>query len=258
MVPRSLGIAAVLLAASHAAGQTVTVRFTNNQPAGGFSTSPLWFGVHNGLFDFFNSGSAASAATEAMAELGSGAGLTEALGNDGFAGTVATDPEHPQFTPGETGTATINILNPTVNRWFSFASMIVPSNDFFVGNDDAQAYEIFDAAGNFRGPLTIQIFGRDGWEAHTEVNDVNVGPAFLVGRDAAGGVPETGVIQPLFSVPGNEAYILSIVGMQTPVYTVTHALAAGDLLGTIVITPAPSSAAAMALAAMLAGRRRRR
>jgi hypothetical protein len=260
MHARCLAVAA-FIAASHAAAQPqeIMVRFTNNQPAGGWSTAPLWFGVHNGLFDHFNAGSPATVSTEALAELGVGAGLSEQVGNDGFSGVVATDPVHPQFTPGETATSSLMILNPGINRWFSFAAMIVPSNDFFFGNDNPVAHPIFDASGVFSGPLTIQIFGNNVWDAQTETEDVNVGPAFLVGRDAAGGFPENGTIQPLFGQPANMTYLQSIVGMQTPVYTVSDVLTGAELLGTIEITlvPAPASLVLFAMGAALAGRRRR-
>jgi hypothetical protein len=107
-------------------------------------------------------------------------------------------------------------------------------------------------------PVTIQIFGNNVWNAQTETEDVNVGPAFLVGRDAAGGFPENGTIQPLFGQPANVTYLQSIVGMQTPVYTVSDVLTGAELLGTIEITliPAPASVALLALGAVFAGRRR--
>jgi len=261
MEARRLIVPALTLAsfacASLAGTQTITVHFTNNQPNGGFSTSPVWFAAHNGTFDFFTPGVAASPALEAMAELGVGAGLTSELGASGVAETIATDVVHPQFTPGETASMTLDVPNTSMNRWFSFASMIVPSNDFFIGNDNPLAHPIFDAAGNFIGPVTIQIFGSNAWEGTTEVNDINLGIAFLVGRDAVGGTPEAGPVRSVFSVPANTAYIQSIVGQQTPVYTVTDALMPGDLLATIVVTPAPGGAALLGLAAVFATRRRR-
>jgi hypothetical protein len=260
MLARLIAVAAPLALTAAASAQTqVQVRFTNNQPSGGWSTAPVWFGVHNGLFDYFNSGSPATVATEALAELGTGAGLSEHLGNDGFAGVVATDPEHPQFIPGESATSVLTILQPNLHRWFSFASMIVPSNDFFFGNDNPLAHPIFDANGNFTGPVTIQIFGSNVWDAGTEQENVNVGPAFLVGLDAAGGFAENGVIHPLFSQPENTAFIAAVVGQQTPLYTVTDALTGAELLGTVEITlvPAPGAAALAAFGLAVAFRRRR-
>jgi hypothetical protein len=254
---RQLAALVSLAAVSDAGAQQITVEFTNEQPAGGFSTSPMWFGVHNGSFDFFNAGAAANMATEQMAELGMGDGLTAALGSAGVAGMVMTDPPVPQFTPGESGSTTMTIANAATNRWFSFASMVVPSNDFFIGNDNPIAYELFDSSGAFRGPLTIQVFGMDAWEAGTEVNDINNGIAFLVGRDPAEGTPEGGTVRSLFSVPGNAEYLGSIVGMDTPAYTVTDVLTGGELLATIRVVPGPGSAAAIFILA-LARRRSRR
>jgi hypothetical protein len=247
----SLGVTATLAAASVASGQSLTVRFTNNQPAGGFSTSPVWIGMHNGTFDYFNAGGSASAATEALAELGNGAGLTTALGASGVAGMITTDVANPQFTPGETSTTIINVPNPATQRWFSFASMVVPSNDFFIGNDNPLAHQVFDSAGQFLGPLTIQIFGMNTWHAGTEVNDVNLGIAFLVGRDPAAGTPEALTIQPVFSQATNTSYLNSIVGMQTPVYTVSDVLTSGELLATIQIIPTPTTGWLMLIGAGL-------
>ena len=36
-------------------------------------------------------------------------------------------------------------------------------------------------SGNFLGPLTIQIFGLNVWDAGTEVNNIAFGAAFIAG-----------------------------------------------------------------------------
>jgi hypothetical protein len=253
MLPRSicLALTAALCAAPAALAQsTIHISVTNNQPTGGFATSPWWFGVHNGSFDFFNTGAPVSMPTETLAELGNGGGLTAALGSNGVAGVAMTDVLHPQVKPGETATTDVLVSNPSLMRYLTYAAMIVPSNDYFVGNDNPLQYPIFSATGQFVGPLTIQVFGSNGWDAGSEVDDVNVGPAFLVGRDIVGGVAENGVVHGLFSDPANSAYIAMVVGMQTPEYTVTHGLTAADLLCTVQITAVPAPGAG---AVVLAG-----
>jgi hypothetical protein len=248
------------LGALSAAGQDVRVTFTNNQPAGGFSTSPLWFSFHDASFDFFDAGSTASAATETLAELGNGAGLSAQLGAHGTPGVLTSGGALPEFTPGNSASTTTTVASASTFRWFSFAAMVVPSNDFFVGNDDATAFQIFDAAGNFMGPLTIQVFAQDAWESQTEVNNKDLGIAFLVGRDPAAGDQETGGVRPLFSAGGNPLFLQSIIGEDTPAYTVTSAPVTGQLLGTIHIglVPSPGPGAVFGVALLGAGLRRRR
>src|SRR5262249_21903947 len=85
----------------------LSVTFTNNQPPGGFSTSPVWMAVHNGQFDMFNPGSAASSGLESLAELGLGAGLTTSLDALGTASTLNGPGPLPQFTPGQSASTTV-------------------------------------------------------------------------------------------------------------------------------------------------------
>ncbi len=248
-------VAALPLAA---AAQNVTVNVTNNQPAGGFTFSPVWFGFHDGTFDAFDAGAAASSSVEAVAELGDGSGLTSDLGGAGVSGTVMSPNAPPPFIPGESGSATMNVGDSTVNRYFSFGSMLVPSNDFFLGNDDPMAYEVFDAGGNFNGPLTIQVFARDAWDAGTEENDLSDGPAFIVGQNAGDGSAEGGVVLSLFNVPGVDTYLNDIVGMETPIGDLTDGLTPDELVATIEITPEPASLALLGMGGLSLLRRRRR
>lgn len=70
--------------------------------------------------------------------------------------------------PGETASASLSV--DAANRYFSFASMVIPSNDAFIGNGDPTAYEIYDAGGNFAGPLEFFVVGDDVRDAGTEDN----------------------------------------------------------------------------------------
>ena len=49
-------------------------------------------------------------------------------------GTVVGMPPGP-LLPGATA-STIFTVDPSINRFFTFGSMVVPSNDYFIGNDD--------------------------------------------------------------------------------------------------------------------------
>lgn len=254
-----LTVAAVLSPLS-AVAETVTVEVTNNQPMGGFTFSPPWVAFHDGTFDAFDAGAMASPGIETVAEVANPATLAAefaASGASGVDGVVMSPDAPPPFIPGESGSLMIDIGDASVNRFFSFASMLVPSNDFLLGNDDPTAYEVFDAAGNFNGPLTIQIYSDDAWDAGTEVNDIANGAAFIVGQDATLGATEGGVVTPLFDVAGVDGYLASIVWQNTPIGELTDGLVPGELVATFSIVPEPSALALTTVGAALLALRRR-
>ena len=78
-----------------------------------------------------------------------------AAGARGFRRFAASDPGATIGTigaplmPGMSRSMTFTVDTAT-NRFFSFASMVVPSNDFFIGNDGAQRYQLFDDQGNLQ------------------------------------------------------------------------------------------------------------
>ena len=47
-----------------------------------------------------------------------------------------------------------DVSNPTVDQYLSYAGMVVPSNDFFMGN--ATPLRIFNSNGSLVGPITIE------------------------------------------------------------------------------------------------------
>ncbi len=256
----TVALVTLTLAAS-ASAENVLVTVENNQPMGGFSFTPLWHGFHDGSFDAFDAGSAASAGLELIAELGDPSALDgefAAAVPSGVSSVLFSPSGPPPFTPGQVNSALLNVGDATVNRYFSFAAMVIPSNDLFIGNDDPMGYEVFDAGGNFNGPLTIEVYGRDVWDAGTEVNDASDGPAFVVGQDGTLGTAEGGVVHAFFGSPGAADYLNSLNGIETPAYTVTDLLTEGELLATITITPEPTSFTGLALMGLLATRLRRR
>ncbi|WP_321392960.1 spondin domain-containing protein [Emcibacter sp.] len=166
---------------------TVNFEITNLTPAGGLYFSPLWVAFHDGNFDTFNNGEAASTSIEAIAERGDSTGLRAdfaAGANMGAFDTVLTSPGGfpgaPIFDPGETVSAMFD-LDAITSSFFSFAAMAVPSNDAFIANADA--ISLFDAEGNFVG-VELTIFSNQIWDSGTEVND-GFGAAFttLGGED---------------------------------------------------------------------------
>ena len=247
---------------SVSAQQDLNIQIQNNQTDGGFFLTPLWFGIHNGSFDFFdgNNTGSASAGLELIAEEGDASLLSAEfatavptgqqgviLSPGGFSGAPVID-------PGEIAMTTVTVADTMSNRFFSFASMVIPSNDAFIGNAGAMDYELFDAMGNFNGPITIEIFGSSIFDAGTEVNDPFGGAAF----SANGGTSST---ENLFVRV--HSGLSDFVGTFTVAGTeITSDIGSGELLATISIgaaVPEPGSMSLLGIAAgYMAIRRRRR
>jgi PEP-CTERM motif len=168
-LPSALCAAALLTlsAAAQAATVDVTVTVQNLAPTNSVSFAPLHVGFNNGSFDAFNLGGVATAPIISVAEGGAGGAWQMAFG--------AADPGATRGTvagllqPGETRSLTLRV-DTALNPFFTFASMVVPSNDFFIGNDDPTEYRLFDAAGNL-SIATINIRANEIWDAGSEVFD---------------------------------------------------------------------------------------
>jgi len=257
----------VLAAEQRASAQAVgdiRVEVTNEGNSDFFLT-PVWFGFHEGSFDLFNVDEAASSALEIIAELGNTTPLADAFtAAPGIPGdlqgvVVGTDVGPPPIDPGETGVGYVTPINPSSYQYFSFASMVIPTNDTFIGNGDPLAYRVFDDDDNLiGGTFTIQILGNQIYDAGTEVNDAapSGGPAFVDGVDATLGADENGVVTLVndFSV---------FAGLMTPTgATISDVtIGAGELLATITISivPEPTSVALAGLGVVgLCGMMRRR
>lgn len=179
--------------------QQLTISVESIAPQNGTTIAPFWFGFHNGGFDTFDQGRSASAGLESLAEDGATAVISQEFTQAGF-GTVQgtlTGSLGGDFAFRETvrTTITLNGSDPT-NRYFSYAQMVVPSNDFFIGNDDERAIQIFDRRGNFLG-LDLSVDGRSILDAGTEVNDeIPANTAFFGQQVPDTGVTENGLIRP--------------------------------------------------------------
>jgi len=171
---------AVMATAAQAA--TLEVSITNESTTDGLFLTPVLSIFHDGSFDAFDEGSAASAGVEAIAEGGQVGTVLQAATDAGANAGVLANPAGfagaPLIDPGETATLLFDV-NPD-DRYFSFLSMVIPSNDLFIGNDNPMAYEVFDAAGLFTNLGTINVYGGDVWDGGTEAND-NQGAAFNPG-----------------------------------------------------------------------------
>ncbi len=231
-----LSAAAILLSVgmvNAASAATLRISITNTQEASGVYLTPLFTALHDGSFDSFNSGSAASASVENLAEEGDPSGLVADANAAGASGGVIFGfdgfPGAPVIDPGETATLTLE-ADPTSQRFLSFMSMVIPSNDIFIGNDNPMAYEVFDIAGRFTGLGPIDIYSDDAWDAGTELND-----GFGAPFNTAGGVATDvgGVITPASDR-------LFFLNDQETVAGTTISLASGrNLLATIEVSQVP-------------------
>ena len=206
---------------------TVTVR--NTAPANSLSFAPLRLGFHNGTFDAFDAGRAATAPIISVAEGGAG--------TDWFPAFRAAEPAAVlgsvggALLPGRTASQTF-VVDPAVNAFFTFATMVIPSNDLFLGNDSPSRFRLFDAAGNLTLDR-IDQFGRDVWDAGSEVADP-LNAAFLADGNNDLRTPQNGVVRldlsELASYQGRETrggYTFDArgVGADTGVYEIRFAAA---------------------------------
>lgn len=205
----------VVLCASTALGANVRVTIQNLSPDDGVALTPFFVAAHDGTFDTFDANSAAGAGIENVAELGDttqivadinsaqpAAVATTAVANVGGFGPGI-------YVPGASGFIDLT-LDPSGHRFFSFASMVIPSSDSFLGNDAPDAYELFNEMGDFVAG-DIFLLGEDIWDAGTETNQV-LGAAYIVGQDAMLGAPEGGVVQ-LATLPGQ---LSTYIGQSVP------------------------------------------
>lgn len=185
----ALSIGCLTATASSAA--LITVIVESLAPPDGNLLTPMWVGFHNGGFDLYDIGASATPGLERIAEDGNTAPLSgEFLGSG--AGTIdgVVAPGGP-FVPGSSAMMNFNIdgSQPS-SRYFSYASMVIPSNDAFIGNGDPIAHQIFDGAGNFLGADFI-VLGTAVRDAGTEVNDEIPANTAALGQ----AVPDTGVVE---------------------------------------------------------------
>lgn len=193
-------VAAVLVllsAMSSSVNATVLrVTITNNSPTNGQTLTPLYVAFHGMNFDAFDAGSSASLGIELLAELGqTGTVASERLAVEpNSVGGVIAAPQGfagaPLIEPGETAYLEF-MVNPLEHTFLTFLSMILPSNDTFIGSDDP--IQVFIAAGGFLGRQVINVTGNNIYDAGTELLDVNASP-FTPGGNGGAGVDENGVV----------------------------------------------------------------
>jgi len=171
--------------------RNVTVTVTNLAAPRSVSFAATHLGFHQGTFDAFNNGQAATAGIISVAEPGTGAQWQ--------ADFAAADPTSTRgsiaggaLLPGSTPRSRSFLVDAGLNRFFTFAAMVVPSNDFFIGNDNPMQYRMFDEMGNLL-INSISQRGRQIWDAGSEAFDP-LNAAFVAGGISANRTPQNGVV----------------------------------------------------------------
>ncbi len=177
--------------------QKLSISVENIAPQNGSSLAPVWFGFHNGQFKTIEVGKKASAGLEQLAEDGDPDGVIReftAAGKGTVQGALLGSLGGP-FAPNDRIQTTVSI-DPRAagSRYFSYASMILPSNDKFLANADPKDVEIFNGKGRFLGAEFI-VNATDAWDAGTEVNDeIPANTAFFGQTTPNTGTAENGVV----------------------------------------------------------------
>lgn len=62
-------------------------------------------------------------------------------------------------------------VRPDEHRYFSYLAAVRPSDDAFVGNEEPRQVQLFDEQGRFKGPVSIELFGSQVFDAGLCEND---------------------------------------------------------------------------------------
>ncbi len=133
----------------------IRITIENIGPANGVAITPVWVGLHDGSFDSYDGGSPAAPFLESLAEDGDNTLISAEFNTvvDGRVdATIGSPTGPPPLSAGESASIVLsNVAIDGSNRYFSYASMILPSNDFFVANGNPMQHDLmslYDGAGS--------------------------------------------------------------------------------------------------------------
>lgn len=170
---KKLAIAALVASSfctAQVSAQDLTVTITNL--TNGMTFTPALVAAHSASGNLFDIGSPASANLQAMAEGGSLTGLQSDLDAISATHTAAAG----FLMAGGNVSLTLNTGSATANTKLSVVSMILPTNDAFIGLD---AINIPSAAGTYH-------YDVNAYDAGTETNDEQITGG---GAPGAAGIP---------------------------------------------------------------------
>ncbi len=239
----------VVSVAAHAQLRTVTVTITNRAAANSISFADTHLGFHRGVFDAFDIGTASAPGIISVAEGG--------VGGQWQTDFAAADPTATRgiigmpLLPGQSRSQSF-IVNAGLNRFFTFAAMVIPSNDFFIGNDNPLQYRLFDDAGNLLINRISQRYNQI-WDGGSEAFSI-ANAAFLVNGNNDLRTPQNGVVRfnfdELFGFDGQTTaagYVFT--SGRTPereIYTI-------DFTSSVNVVPEPSTVILMASGLLMLG-----
>ena len=177
--------------------ETVYISIENLSSESGTFLTPTWIGIHDGRFDLFDRYRPASIGLERLAEDGNADVLSQEFNYQAGIDRMIVGSEETEtvLDPGEKAEISIDLNTDNTNhQYLSFASMLIPSNDLFIANEDSRSIDLFDANGNLNSGEYI-IYGDRLWDAGTEVNDeLEANTAFAGQQQANTGTAENGTV----------------------------------------------------------------
>ncbi len=246
----------VAFGCSVATAQTsIRVTVTTTGPVG---LAPALAAFHDGSYDIFDTGGTATAGLEALAEVGD---LSTILGEAATAGAnAAAIVDGGPFVPGG-GTASAIFSVDAADTSFSFAAMVLPSSDWFIGN--GTAVDISSLIGASVGTTLPTITLSTAYDAGTEEEDFAFAPGGgLVGitttSSPGGGVSTS---DPISVVSGPDPFA-SFDNIEPASFDTSTIDFTGGSIATVTLEVVPEPTSLVMLSLSLVGlcstRRRRR
>lgn len=226
-----------LSSSSFAQDVDVVVVVENISPDGGVAITPVWGGFHSGSFDSYNGGLVALEGVERVAEDGDTSVVTAQFndfdparggytyvdnsGSEAASRLVRTGDQSDAnrrdatigsapLLPGQSAMAMYELTNDGSNDYFSYLSMVLPTNDFFLANGNPLAHDVSGILAN-GGEMSFLIGTPNGGvnDAGTEREDFrfSAGNGLFANRNLPAGQsgPNTGrdVELPIANVTGD-------------------------------------------------------
>ena len=285
----------ICIAAQHlSAAVNVKVTVTNNSPENGVAITPLWVGFHDGSFDSYNGGLTSEIGLERIAEDGnasvvssdflggytyiddssgtavSGRVLSSQAGSARVDGVIGSPTGPPPIQPGESASSNFTLETDGSNRYFSYLSMVIPSNDFFLANGNPLAHSLaslYDGEGSITFDIGLPGTVNDaGTEAESYVTSAANGLFGLAGGQNGPDSPVGSLGQPISNVVGSQPLdALNFIEGPLPGFDFNNEALYPNGIATVTITaenvPEPSTLAIWGVLGLIGGtlgyRRRR-